>query len=373
MRFSISSADLKEQLQIISGAIGSNPVLPILEDFLFIVEDEKLTIVATDLETFITAELPVQSEQNGTIAIPAKILLDTLKQLPTQPVTFDADMENFSITLKSAFGQYQLSAEDGNDYPKLPIPNVTDNVEMPSVLLLEGINKTLFATSNDDLRPAMTGVLMQLDDNGVTFVSTDAHKFVKYTFSELNVGAHGNLILPKKALNLLKNALSNVTDTVKIAFSSTNAFFYYENQTMVCRLIDARYPEYNAVIPKDSPNVMSIVRQDFLNSLKRNANFANKTTNQVKLTISELSLTIEAEDLDFSNKAIEKMPCSFNGEEMIIAFNAKFLIEMLGVIGGDSIKLMLSTPKRAGIIRNEEETAGEDLMMLVMPVVVNVY
>ncbi len=203
MRFSISSAELKEQLNIINGAIGSNPVLPILEDFLFIVEDDKLTIVATDLETFITAELPVHAEENGSIAVPAKILLDTLKQLPTQPVTFFADTENLTVTLTSAFGQYQLSAEDGNDYPKIPQPNATDNVEIPAVLLLEGINKTLFATSNDDLRPAMTGVLMQLDDNGVTFVSTDAHKFVKYNFNQLRVASSANLILPKKPLNLL--------------------------------------------------------------------------------------------------------------------------------------------------------------------------
>jgi DNA polymerase-3 subunit beta len=373
MRFSISSAELKEQLNIINGAIGSNPVLPILEDFLFILEDEKLIIVATDLETFITAELPVQAEVKGSIAVPAKILLDTLKQLPTQPITFYADTESMTVRLTSAFGEYQLSAEDGNDFPKLPLPNATENVDIPAVLLLEGINKTLFATSNDDLRPAMTGVLMQLDDNGVTFVSTDAHKFVKYNFNQLRVASSANLILPKKPLNLLKNALANVTGTVKISFSSTNAFFYYENQTLVCRLIDARYPEYNAVIPKDSPNIMSIVRQDFLNSLKRIANFANKTTNQVKLTISELNLTIEAEDLDFSNKAIEKMPCNYNGEEMVIAFNAKFLIDILGVIGGENIKMLLSTPKRAGVIRNEEQNEGEDLMMLVMPVVVNVY
>jgi DNA polymerase III subunit beta len=371
MRFSISSAELKEQLQIISGAIGSNPVLPILEDFLFQIEDDKLTIVATDLETFITAELPVHAEENGSVAIPAKILLDTLKQLPTQPVTFQVDTDNFAITINSAFGQYELAGEDGNDYPKLPIPEATDTVEIPAVLLLEGINKTIFATSADDLRPAMTGVLLQLDENGVTFVSTDAHKLVKYTFTELNVGSHTSLILPKKALNLLKNALADVAGAVRISYSTTNAFFYFENQTLVCRLIDARYPEYGAVIPKDSPNVMTIVRQDLLNSLKRIANFANKTTNQVKLNISENTLVIEAEDLDFSNKAREQMPCYFNGAEMMIGFNAKFLIEMLGVIGGDNVKLMLSSPNRAGILRMEEENPGEDLLMLVMPVILN--
>jgi DNA polymerase-3 subunit beta len=371
MRFSISSAELKEQLQIISGAIGSNPVLPILEDFLFQIDEDKLTIIATDLETFIASEISVHTEISGSVAIPAKILLDTLKQLPTQPITFSVDMGSFAVKITSAFGQYELAGEDGNDYPKLPEPDATDNIEIPAVLLLEGINKTIFATSTDDLRPAMTGVFLQLDDKGVTFVSTDAHKLVKYTFTELSPNSHTSLILPKKALNLLKNALSDVSGSVKISYSRSNAFFYFENQTMVCRLIDARYPEYNAVIPKDSPNVMSVVRQDLLNSMKRIANYANKTTNQVKLHISEKGLTIEAEDLDFSNKAREQMPCYYIGEPMIIGFNAKFLIEMLSVIGGDNVKLFLSTPNRAGILRMEEETAGEDLLMLVMPVILN--
>ncbi len=372
MRFTISSAELKEQLQIISGAIGSNPVLPILEDFILQIVDIKLSIIATDLETFITSELEVSSEINGSIAIPAKILVDTLKQLPTQPITFDVDMESFAVTITSAFGQYELAGEDGNDYPKIPEPDITDSVEIPGVLLLEGINKTIFATSNDDLRPAMTGVLLQLDDNGVTFVSTDAHKLVKYTFTEINTGTHNSLILPKKALNLLKNALSDVTGLVKISYSNTNAFFYFEEQTLVCRLIDARYPEYSAVIPVDSPNIITVNRQDFLNSLKRIANYANKTTNQVKLNISEDHLVVEAEDLDFSNKAREKMPCYLQGQPMMIGFNAKFLIEMLGVIGGDNIKLMLSSPNRAGILKMDEENKGEDLLMLVMPVILNI-
>lgn len=371
MRFSISSAELKEQLQIINGAIGSNPVLPILEDFLFKVEENKLSIVATDLETFITAELEVAAESDGSVAIPARILVDTLKQLPTQPITFVVDLETFAITITSAFGQYELAGEDGNDYPKLPIPDEVEKLEMPAVLLLEGIEKTLFATSNDDLRPAMTGVLMEINDEGTTFVATDAHKLVRYNFTEMQTNTSASLILPKKALNLLKNALADSAGGVQIAFSKSNAFFEFDNQTVVCRLIDSRYPDYAAVIPKDNTKVMSVVRQDFLNSLKRIANYANKTTNQVKLYITEKGLTIEAEDLDFSNKAREQMPCYFEGEDMMIGFNAKFLIEMLGVIGGENIRLFLSTPNKAGILRQEEENAGEDLLMLVMPVILN--
>lgn len=371
MRFSISSAELKEQLQIINGAIGSNPVLPILEDFLFRVEDNTLTIVATDLETFVTAELTVNAEENGNVAIPAKILVETLKQLPTQPITFSVDLETFAITINSAFGQYELAGEDGNDYPRLPEPDAVESVDIPAVLLLEGINKTLFATSSDDLRPAMTGVLLQFDSNGVNFVATDAHKLVKYTFTEISPASSASLILPKKALNLLKNALADSVASVRIAYSKSNAFFYFDNQVVICRLIDARYPDYAQVIPKENPNVMNVVRQDFLNSLKRIANYANKTTNQVKLHITEKGLTIEAEDLDFSNKAREQMPCYYQGDSAIIGFNAKFLVEMLGVIGGDNVRLLFSSPSRAGILRQEEEVAGEDLLMLIMPVILN--
>lgn len=371
MRFSISSAELKEQLQIINGAIGSNPVLPILEDFLFRVEDNTLTIVATDLETFVTAELTVNAEENGNVAIPAKILVETLKQLPTQPITFSVDLETFAITINSAFGQYELAGEDGNDYPRLPEPDAVESVDIPAVLLLEGINKTLFATSSDDLRPAMTGVLLQFDSNGVNFVATDAHKLVKYTFTEISPSSSASLILPKKALNLLKNALADSVASVRIAYSKSNAFFYFDNQVVICRLIDARYPDYAQVIPKENPNVMSVVRQDFLNSLKRIANYANKTTNQVKLHITEKGLTIEAEDLDFSNKAREQMPCYYQGDSITIGFNAKFFVEMLGVIGGDNVRLLFSSPSRAGILRQEEEVAGEDLLMLIMPVILN--
>lgn len=372
MRFSISSSELKDQLQIINGAIGSNPVLPILEDFLFRIEGDTLSIVATDLETFSMAKLTIQSNEEGSIAIPAKILLDTLKQLPTQPITFDVNLETFGITITSGFGQYELAGEDGNDFPRLPEPDAVETIELPATLLLEGINKTLFATSNDDLRPAMTGVFYQINSEGLTFIATDAHKLVKYRFSEITTEEEAAFIVPKKALTLLKGALANSSQAVRVSFSSSNAFFYFDNQLLVCRLIDARYPDINAVIPTNNTNFMSITRVDFLNSLKRIANYANKTTNQVKLDINDGSLTIEAEDLDFSNKATEQLPCHYEGEAMTIGFNAKFLIEMLNAIGGDQVRMELSSPSKAGIIRTEEAQEGEDLLMLVMPVMLNV-
>lgn len=372
MNFSISSAELKEQLQAISGAIGNNPVLPILEDVLFTIKDNVLTITATDLETFMTAQLQVQSDADIEVAIPAKILLDTLKGLPIQPITFTIQPEHFSVTITSAYGNYELAGEDGADFPKRPQAEDSKKLSIAASTLLEGINKTLFATSNDDLRPAMTGVLFQINDEGLTLVSTDAHKLVRLNFSALQFEEQAALILPKKALNLLKSSLANSSQEVEVYFGESNAFFYYGNQSLFCRLIDAKYPDYNAVIPKENPNLLSLTRSDLLQSLKRIANFANKHTNQVKFDIKEDVLTIEAEDLDFSNKGKEQLPCSYEGEPMVIGFNAKFLIEMLNVLSCDRINIELSSPNRAGIIRPEQAEEGEDLLMLVMPLTLNV-
>jgi len=372
MQFSISSADLKEQLQIISGAISNNPILPILEDFLFKIEGDTLTIAATDNQTYMKASLHVEADEDGAIAIPAKILLDTLKQLPTQPLKFDIDLETFAVTVTSQFGQYKLAGEDGNDFPKDPAPENVDTIDLPATILLEGINKTLFATSTNDSQVAMMGVFVQINSEGIIFVATDAHKLVKYAFSDVETDLDGAFILPKKALNLLKNALANSAQSIEVAYNDTNAIFTFGNHVLACRLIDENYPNYGAVIPTDNPNIMSITRADLLNSLKRIANYANKTTNQVKLAIEDNKVNIEAEDLDFSNRATEELPCYFDGDPMSIGFNAKFLIEMLNTIDGDNVRFELSTPNRAGILRTEEQAPNEDLLMLVMPVMLNV-
>lgn len=368
MRFSVSSDELKEQLLVVSGAIASNPVLPILEDFLFKVEGDRLIIAATDLETSITTEMQVSADAEGAVAIPAKILLDTLKALPTQPITITVDMASFGVEITSAYGKYKLAGENGEDFPRVPSADEVDSVEISSKTLNKGINKTLFATSTDELRPAMTGVYFQVDLNSLTMVATDAHKLVKYTFSSVESNVSTSFIVPKKALNLLKGALPNGDDKVQISFNKSNAFFKYDNVRLVCRLIDARYPDYNAVIPTENPNHMEITRTDFLNSMKRIAIYANKTTNQVVLGIAGDKLTVSAQDLDFSNEATESLPCEFTGDAMNIGFNAKFLVEMLGVLDTDVIKMELSTPARAGLLLPGVQKENENLVMLVMPV-----
>ena len=370
MKFSVSSADLLKQLQLVGGVIGSNPVLPILEDFLFTIDGNILKIAATDLETSITNEIEIQSNGDGMVAIPAKILIDTLKALPEQPITFSVDEDNFAIEITSAYGKYKLAGEDGDDFPNIPLVEEANSIELPAAVLSQAINKTLFATSSDELRPAMTGVYFSVENNALICVATDAHKLVKYSFSEIESTVSDNFIVPKKALNLLKSALPN-GESVSLSFNRANAFFSFGSVNLVCRLIDAKYPNYNAVIPIDNPNILTIARSDFQSSLKRIAIYANKTTNQVILDINDASLTISAQDLDFSNEATEQLPCSYEGEPMKIGFNAKFLGEMLNVLDTDDVRLEMSVPTKAGILVPTEHMDGEDIMMLVMPVMLS--
>lgn len=370
MKFSVSSSELLKNLQIASGAIGSNPVLPILEDFLFTIKEDVLIVRATNLETTIISEMSVNAETDGSVAVPAKILLDTLKALPDQPITFSLNDDNRAIELTSTFGKYKLAGEGPEDFPELPEEEDVSTIDITTDILSKAINKTLFATSNDELRLAMTGVYVQIDFNKIIFVATDAHKLIKYTFGNINSDQAASFIIPKKAMTLIKNAISG-EDDVKLSYNKTNAFFNFGETKIICRLIDAKYPDYNAVIPVDNPNDMLIGRNDFQKSLTRINIYANKTTNQVILNINDGSLTISAQDLDFSNEATEQLPCNYTGEAMNIGFNAKFMIEMLNVIESDEVKLELSTPSRAGILLPTEEDENEQLLMLVMPVMMS--
>lgn len=370
MKFSVSSSDLLKQLQIVNGAIGSNPVLPILEDFLFTIEGNSLNIAATDLETSITTSIEVQASGDTSVAIPAKILMDTLKALPQQPITFSVDEDNFSIEITSAYGRYKLAGESGADFPQIPTADDVNTIVVPASTLSQAINKTIFATSNDELRPAMTGVFFKVADNTLTCVATDAHKLVRFAYDDIANDLEASFIVPKKALNLLKGSLPSAGE-VNIAFNRANAFFSFGDVNMMCRLIDARYPDYNAVIPADNPNTLTVNRSDFQSSMKRIAIYANKTTNQVILNITESSLTVSAQDLDFSNEATEQLQCNYEGDSLTIGFNAKFLIEMLNVLETDEVKMELSTSTRAGILLPTENNDSEEILMLVMPVMLS--
>lgn len=373
MRFIVSTSTLLKHLQTVNGASSTSTVLPILENFLFEIMNGTLTISATDLQTSMTTSLSVETKEQGKIAVPARILLDTLKTLPDQPVSFNIDDNTFSIEISAGDGKYKLSGENGDDFPKIPVVENASSVNLPASVLSEAITKTLFAVSNDELRPAMTGVFCQLSSDHVTFVATDAHKLVRYRRTDSKSEKAASFILPKKALTLLKSALPNTDQNVSLDYNSTSAFFKFDNINLVCRLIDERYPDYEAVIPKENPNKLVIDRNLFLNTLRRVVIFANKTTHQVRLKISGSELNISSEDLDFANEAHERLSCQYEGEDIEIGFNARFLIEMLNNLDGDEITLELSTPNRAGLLIPQTNDEQEDVLMLVMPVMLNSY
>lgn len=373
MRFIVSTSTLLKQLQAVNGASSSSTVLPILENFLFEIKDGQLTISATDLQTSMTTSLAVESKEDGKVAIPSKILLETLKTLADQPVAFSVDTQTYAIEISAGDGKYKLSGENGEDFPKIPMVENASSVMMPASVLAEAINKTIFAVSNDDLRPAMTGVYCHLSPQNITFVATDAHKLVRYRRMDTKSETSAAFILPKKALNLLKSSLPTEDVAVSIEYNSTSAFFRFGNINLICRLIDERYPDYEAVIPQTNLNKLTIDRGMFLNSLRRVVIFANKTTHQVRLKINGSELNISSEDVDFSNEAHERLSCQYQGEDMEIGFNAKFLIEMLSNLEGDEVTLEMSTPNRAGLLVPQTNNENENVLMLVMPVMLNSY
>lgn len=371
MKFIVSSSNLLKNVNLISGVINTNNTLPILDNFLFELEGNQLKITGSDLETTISTTLEVESTDTSKIAIPSKILSDTLKTFPEQPLTFIQKEDNL-MEIVSEQGNYQIALEAAEEYPKTPDIHDATITELKAGVLSEAISKTIFATGNDELRPVMTGVFFQAGTDNFRFVATDAHRLVKYTRTDLNSEVEAEYIMPKKPLNLLRNILSGSNDDVNVEYNETNTRFTFQNIILTCRLIDGKYPNYEAVIPKENPNVLTINRNLFLTSLKRVAIFSNKTTNQVRLKLSGSSLTINAEDVDFSSKAEERLPCDYNGSDMQIGFNSKFLIEILSNLESEDITLEMSEPSRAGIIKPVDGLEdGEDILMLVMPVMLN--
>ncbi len=373
MKFIVSSSALLKQLSAINGVVTTNPVVPILENFLFEIKDGKLTITASDLQTSMVTSMDVEAKEDGDIAIPAKILMETLKNLPEQGVAFSIDRETYSIEISSDNGRYKLSGENATDFPKIPTVSNGTTVEMSTEVLSSAISNTIFATSNDELRPAMTGVYINLSETNTTFVATDGHRLVRYRRVDVASSTETSIIIPRKALNLLKSTLPSENLPVSMEFNSSNAYFLFNNIKMVCRLIDERFPDYENVIPLDNTNHMTIDRSDILGSLKRISIYSNKTTYQVRLKLTGSELQISAEDLDFSNEANERLSCEHDGEDIEIGFNAKFLVEMLSNLSSKEITLQFSAPNRAGLIVPAEKTENEDILMLVMPVMLNNY
>lgn len=370
MKFIISSSELLKNLQILGSILNTNNTLPILDNFLFEIDNNDLQITSSDLETTLSSKVSVESTINVKVAIPAKLLIDILKSLPDQPLTFS--MENNILEINSNNGKYALSYMNGEEFPKSVIIEDASEINFDSKVLLKIINSTIFASGNDDLRPVMSGVFFQINSDSSRFVATDAHKLVKYVRNDIKAQDAIEFIVPNKPLNILKTIVPDKNSDVKVLFNNTNAIFTFSTFKLICRLIDGKFPNYEAVIPKENPNVLEIDRSLLLSSTKRASIFSSKTTNQVKFEIKGNLLHITAEDLDFNNKAEETLECNYNGDDIAIGFNSRFIVEMLNNLSSESVKIELSSPNRAGLISPANQTdENEDVTMLVMPIMLN--
>ncbi len=372
MKFLVSSGTLLRELQSIAGVLSNNNSLPILDNFLFEIKQNQLTVTASDLETTMMATLEIESKETGVVCVPAKLILEILKTMADQPLTFSVNMKLLQIEISSEYGKYKLAGYEGDEYPRTPNLENSGKISIRGDILARAINKTIFAAANDDLRPVMSGIYCQFTEDDCTFVCTDAHKLVRYKRKDVKADNAASFILPKKPVNLIKNIVSGAEIEAEISYSPTNASFTFANIRLICLLIDGKYPNYEAVIPQENPNKLLIDRSLFLNSVKRASIFANKTTYQVRLKITGSELVISAEDIDYANEANERLTCNYVGEDMEIGFNSRFLVDILSNLECKEVSLEMSTPSRAGIIvPADPERENEDMLMLVMPVMLN--
>lgn len=369
MKFEVLSSDLMSHLTAISRVLTSKNAMPILDNFLFVVSADKLTVTASDGDTTMVTSVAIQNVMGtGSFVVPSKTLLDPLKEMPQQQLSIDVDNENYEIVVNYENGKYNFIGGNAAEYPlQRKLESEAKTVDLNAQALLSGITSTIFATADDDLRPVMNGIYFDIKEDRIIFVASDSKKLVRTINSSVAPGFESSFILPKKPANLLKNIISKDCLLCSITFDSKCAIFKLGDYELSCRLIEGRYPRYDTVIPKNNTNRLTIDRQSFLSVLRRIAVFSNSATNQVKFVLSDNSLTISAQDVDYSTAGTETINCSYEGTPMSIGFRANFLIEILNVITAQEVDLLLSDPARAGLVSPVQNNEGEDLLMLIMP------
>nr|WP_319573511.1 DNA polymerase III subunit beta [uncultured Draconibacterium sp.] len=375
MKFVVSSTELLSHLSAISKVISSKSTMPILDNFLFQLSETELTITASDLESTLITSLELDNiEGEGAVAVPAKLITDTLKEFPEQPLTFQIDGESYLVEIYSDNGKFSIMGQNAEDFPEQPQLDEegASSIDVSHVVLQKGIEKTLFATADDELRPVMNGVYVELTPDFMSFVASDAHKLVRYRRLDAKAEFESSFILPKKPASLLKNLLPKEEFDVKLEFDDKNAFFTLSNYKLICRLVEGNYPTYNSVIPTNNPNKMIIDRLNFFNTVKRVSVFSNQASNLVKLNITDNQLVVSAQDIDFSISAVERINCEYEGEEIEIGFKSTFLQEILTNISTGDVKVEMSDPTRAGLLLPAENEEDEDMLMLLMPMMINV-
>lgn len=375
MKFVVSSTELLGHLQAISRVISTKNTLPILDNFLFNISGNDLEITASDLESTLITRMRLDNiTGSGTIALQARILLDTLKEFPEQPLTFDINTDTMAVVINSENGRFSIVGQNGIDFPVLPVIKAEKRFgfNVPADVLLSGISRTLFATADDELRPVMGGILVEASTEKLTFVASDAHKLVRYQRSDARAEDNASFILPKKPASLLKNILPRESGTVSVEFDDRNAFFTLADYKVVCRLVEGNYPNYNSVIPKSNPRKVRVDRLELYNILRRVSVFSNQASNLVKLQLTPNQITVSAQDVDFSISAYERHKCLYEGDDMEIGFKSLFLIEILSNIASQDVIIELADPTRAGLfLPSEAGNEDEDLLMLLMPMMIN--
>jgi DNA polymerase III subunit beta len=375
MKFVVSSTELLGHLQAISRVISSKNTLPILDNFLFNLSGNDLEITASDLESTLITRMKLENASgDGIIALPARILLDTLKEFSVQPLAFDINLDTLAVVITSENGKFNIVGQNGIDFPALPSIRKEKKFSfiINAEVMLSGINKTLFATADDELRPVMGGIFVEASTDKITFVASDAHKLVRYQRSDTHADDNASFILPKKPASLLRNILPREEGPVTVEFDDKNAFFNLNDYKVVCRLVEGNYPNYNSVIPKNNPRKVTIDRVEFYNTLKRVSVFSNQASNLVKLQLKGNQVMVSAQDIDFSISAYEKIKCQYEGDDMEIGFKSVFLLEILANISSQDVMIELADPTRAGLfLPGETENESEDLLMLLMPMMIN--
>ena len=375
MKFVVSSIDLLNHLQSLSRVISSKNTLPILDNYLFKLSGKTLEMTASDLETTMVTTLDLENcDGSGSIAIPAKLITDSLREFPDQPLTFTINTDTYAVTISSENGQFSVVGQHGEDFPQLPKikPERSVSLKLSASSLVSGITSTLFATADDELRPVMNGIFMELSQSDITFVASDAHKLVRYKRKDVNAEASASFILPKKPASLLKNLLSKGQEQVSIEFDDKNAFFTLPYYQVVCRLVEGNYPSYNSVIPTNNPNKLLIDRVKLLNTIRRVSVFSNQASNLVRMSLKGNRLTVSAQDIDFATSAVEEVTCQYNGDELEIGFKSTFMVEILSNIQSTEVSIELSDASRAGLfIPFDKENDNEDVLMLLMPMMIN--
>ncbi|MBN2813410.1 MAG: DNA polymerase III subunit beta [Bacteroidales bacterium] len=375
MKFVVSSIDLLNHLQALSRVISSKNTLPILDNYLFRLDGKTLEVTASDLETTMVTTLELENATgSGSIAMPAKLITDSLREFPDQPLTFTINTDTYAVAISSENGQFSVMGQHGEDFPQLPKikPERSVSLSIPTSSLVSGITSTLFATADDELRPVMNGIFIELNPTDITFVASDAHKLVRYRRTDVKADASASFILPKKPASLLKNLLAKGSEQVSIEFDDKNAFFTSPTFRVVCRLVEGNYPSYNSVIPSNNPNKLLIDRIKLLNTVRRVSVFSNQASNLIRLSLKGNRLTVSAQDIDFATSAVEELACQYNGDELEIGFKSTFMVEILNNIQSTEVSIELSDASRAGLfIPFDKENEVEDVLMLLMPMMIN--